>query len=648
MPATEDNPHGYFESERLAAAFDRLLGAAGSRWDDWGRLDPRWFGLAEAAWHREALRQVLIEEFGNETTIFIKDPRICRFVPFVRSILLELGFATSAVIPFRNPLEVAYSLRHRDGMPIAKSVLIWLRHVLDAEYASRGMPRCFCAYDDLLADWRSQMARAAERLGIPWLASSDDAQTTIDRFLSAELHRQRASTSELRDHPEVPELVLAAYEALTAIFAHGESAEVAARLDALRVRFDEACRMLQAAVAGDVATQLRAQNELSAERDSLAAVHSRLIGKYSALVREHKSLLLATPAEVVSTEKLTRKLDPPSFPLAEKYRAVTADPAVRRALGSAAAFSDPTRSYTLCCIVDADPRFHVEFVLWALCAKRRLPQDRFHCVAYRVGDAIPDDLIDWAQELGLEIRPMTPPVPSVPHCNKIAPFFDDCLSAYTIVCDTDLFFVDDPSDLLPSARLRAAPNNHNIPPPHIFKMILAVSEIGRDYRPGLALFPGFAGRRETHLNNNSDSIIVAPHRRCPQLAASWKKWADWLVEKRHLLGDWGIHADQVAFTLALEEMREDIDFLPPQMNTTLHLFDDVSTSYAFHLSSGHIPEFSHRFNDDRTLVTTGLAPGLAAAAERLNVCIREASATIKTLPSTQPHFEKFLNHRWNR
>src|ERR1700681_847533 len=83
------NPRGYFESSRVFAAHDKLLAAVDSCWDDWRRLDPRQID-AKAGPHRQAIKELLIDEFGNEPLIFIKDPRICRFVPFTLSILAEL------------------------------------------------------------------------------------------------------------------------------------------------------------------------------------------------------------------------------------------------------------------------------------------------------------------------------------------------------------------------------------------------------------------------------------------------------------------------------------------------------------------------------------------------------------------------------
>jgi hypothetical protein len=239
--ANEWNQRGYFESPRIFNALDELLAAVGSSWNDWRQIDPRWLESA-AGPHRQKLKQLLIEEFGDELLIFLKDPRICRFVPFVCGILAELDISPVAVLPLRNPLEVAHSLRRRDKIAPSIAVLIWLRHVLDAEFHSRRMPRCFLSFEDLLADWRPQMARVADKIDVAWPDATDDTSVKIAEFLSAELRHQQFSPDAIKSDPAVIPLARAAYDALTGIVADGENKALLDRLDEVRAAFDDACR----------------------------------------------------------------------------------------------------------------------------------------------------------------------------------------------------------------------------------------------------------------------------------------------------------------------------------------------------------------------------------------------------------------------
>jgi hypothetical protein len=303
-------------------------------------------------------------------------------------------------------------------------------------------------------------------------------------------------------------------------------------------------------------------------------------------------------------------------------------------------------SISLCCVVDAHPRFHVELILWLICVRRHMPRN-IRPVVYKIGE-LPEDLAQWVVDQGVRIVAKDAVVPGSPHSNKIAPFFDDHDADYVVVTDADLFLLTDFGSLLTSKRFRAAPNNHGNPPPAIFHDILAAAGFPGSFRAGVSLFPGHGGIRETHVNNISAGIVVAPRERANMMAAAWRKWAVWLVEHRHLLGLWGVHVDQVAFALAMEEFGEDVEHLPPQTNTILHLLPEVATLYAVHLTTGHIPQFPHLFRADGTMIADGMQAGVATALNRLNVAITEARGVIRALPSMRGHADKFLNPAWDR
>jgi len=303
--------------------------------------------------------------------------------------------------------------------------------------------------------------------------------------------------------------------------------------------------------------------------------------------------------------------------------------------------------YTLCCAVDANPRLHVELVLWLTCVGLSLPPGRDRVVIYVV-DSVPEDLMAWLQGQNCELRRLAAPIiQTSPFCNKIAPLLDGSDSPYTIVCDTDLYFVGDFAVFLNSDRVRAAPNNQCNPPPRIFRSVLAASGLDRHYRPGVALIKGREGLRETHINNISAGFVAVPAR-MSAFGELWRKWAGWLSENDALLEKWDDHVDQVAFALTMENIGEDVEFLPPQVNAILHCLPEFDTIHAFHLSSAHIPRYPNLFNEDRTLNLSTLNGGVAQAAARLNVAIRAAGEAILGIPSLAKHWEMFLNPGWRR
>ena len=236
------NLKGFFEALSIAQAHDNFLAATGSCWHDWRKFDLEWARSPAAAPHASWITTVLLDEFGDEPLILLKDSRICRFVPFTRSILADLNINIAAALLVRNPLEVAQSLQRRDNFSVSKSVLLWLRHVLDAEHYSRDIPRCFLIYEELVRNWRQQVERISQRIGLVTLNRAEHAGATADQFLTADLYHERANWHENRYGSEILELAHQTYQVISEICARGENKESLDWLDSARTRFDTLCQ----------------------------------------------------------------------------------------------------------------------------------------------------------------------------------------------------------------------------------------------------------------------------------------------------------------------------------------------------------------------------------------------------------------------
>ncbi|KJS36953.1 MAG: hypothetical protein VR74_10610 [Hyphomonas sp. BRH_c22] len=261
---------------------------------------------------------------------------------------------------------------------------------------------------------------------------------------------------------------------------------------------------------------------------------------------------------------------------------------------------------------------------------------------YIVGNG-PEDLIAWLGRQDIEVRCTLRPVPESPVCNVIAPFVDAHEADWVMSTSTDLLFLREPSDLFKSLRFRAVANNYGQPPVEVFIYVLAESKLDRPYRPGLSLLGGRIGMRETHINNISSAIVAAPASRSLELADCWRKWALWLAEDPDLLAGAPGLAGQVAFALTMEEIGEEVEFLPHQAAAILQSLTQIETPYALHLAAGHVSRAANRFNRNKTLRKFGLCAGTADAIGRLNFCTLEAVDTIKTLPSAQKALATLLS-----
>lgn len=202
MPPTADNPVGYWESRRIARFNNRLLESAGTRWHDDRAIAATWFADPAREADRVEARSILAEEFATADVIVLKDPRICRLLPFWRTVLAEAGIAPLAVVVLRDPLEVARSLAAREADPsfrpasvpaLSRGLALWLRYVLDAERHSHDMPRVVIDYAEVLRDWR-RTVQSLCRAG-PLRPPDAAAAAAIDAFLDPTLRRQHGGPS---------------------------------------------------------------------------------------------------------------------------------------------------------------------------------------------------------------------------------------------------------------------------------------------------------------------------------------------------------------------------------------------------------------------------------------------------------------------
>lgn len=240
LPDTAGNPTGHWESQPIVDLNDRVMAAFDLSWFDWAGLPPDW--PAGALWQTFAAeaRGLLDQEFGAAPLFVLKDPRLCQLLPGWRALLADGGTATRVVMPLRHPTEVARSLAARDGMDRSAAYLLWLRYTLEAERASRGLPRIILPYDHLLADWRDVAVRVSEALAIAWPRAIDEVAAEIDGFLSPAARHHLANDQAPTADAAAFGWVDRVYGALQPAGATAGHPPDTATLDAVRAELDAA------------------------------------------------------------------------------------------------------------------------------------------------------------------------------------------------------------------------------------------------------------------------------------------------------------------------------------------------------------------------------------------------------------------------
>ena len=309
MVASSANPRGHWESAALEALNDEILKSAGSTWDDWRTFNASWYTSPNAKKFAQKAAVELKKEFGNAKLIVIKDPRICRMVPFWSKVFNGSRHTIRFIIPVRSPLEVSRSLWIRDKIPISKGLLMWLRHVLDAEMATFELPRSVIDWSAFIADWRLIMARAGEQIGLSWPSLSAKAAAEIDQFLSPDLRHHISDPTELTVHPNVNEWVQESYRAVLALTTDPRSNSAHQTLNDIRVEFDKASKMFGEAIAEFEQNLTRTNLEIETanrERNSLIAENENF---KQAMLGERNQLSVELAGQVARTNALAAERD---------------------------------------------------------------------------------------------------------------------------------------------------------------------------------------------------------------------------------------------------------------------------------------------------------------------------------------------------
>lgn len=275
IPGNFANPRGYWESVPMGRFHDALLAGSGSSWSDWRPFNRGWLDTAAVAPQRAKALSVLRAEYNGAQRFVMKDPRMCRILDFWLPIFEDEKIDVKILMPYRTPLEVAYSLRRRDGFSISFGMALWLRHVLDAERASRRLNRSIISWHRARADWRPLLKQASDELGLALPVDDATKAAEVDAFITQDLWHERVDPQDGQTHPEMHEWASEAFSALEVL--SGQPTDLAARtvLDQISNAFNSACGLFSRLSNDQEVRLLEMKSVLAAQEEKLAALEKQ-------------------------------------------------------------------------------------------------------------------------------------------------------------------------------------------------------------------------------------------------------------------------------------------------------------------------------------------------------------------------------------
>ncbi|MFA4915364.1 MAG: hypothetical protein WC560_01655 [Syntrophales bacterium] len=211
-PVPNDNETGFWEDIDFNSLNEEILALIGCNWNSSRLIEPgELTGQAFSSLRLRAL-ELLNHKIGKSDKFGIKNPRMCRTMPFWQQVMSHCDFEDQYVIAVRNPLSVARSLAARNGFSVEKSHLLWLGHMIPTMMETKGKRRVVVDYDLLMNDPIIQMERIARGLNIVPDGNTEKELTGFaEDFLSQELRHTQFDIRHFALDSRLPRLAADAY-----------------------------------------------------------------------------------------------------------------------------------------------------------------------------------------------------------------------------------------------------------------------------------------------------------------------------------------------------------------------------------------------------------------------------------------------------
>ena len=188
----DENPKGFWERSDVIKCNEEILKYYNCSWD---RLEEWKFQPVIKKTPKELenttgwMKNIVLEMDAHRPWV-VKDPRMCITFPYWKP-LLEVPVA---VVVYRDPVEVAVSLRHRNQFSLAQGLALWEYYAVGIVNAIKGVPTVYISHSEMLADPVKVVQKMHDKLkehGVREIAMPADKEITA--FIEPALHRSKAN-----------------------------------------------------------------------------------------------------------------------------------------------------------------------------------------------------------------------------------------------------------------------------------------------------------------------------------------------------------------------------------------------------------------------------------------------------------------------
>ncbi len=247
VEANRSNPRGFYESRWVVDFHINLL-----RKGDATALDtrPEVRETLRRIGERPRLRGELrswLEGQLEAGSLVVKDPRTVWFLDLWEETAADLGAEVKYLTMLRHPAEVVGSrdeyyggrgtAQERAAGRIA-NLAGWVNCSLINERITRGRPRVFLQYTQLLGDWRAALQQVSDALGLEYASDISARKHPIDQFIDSGLRRVRGSWEDQWAPSWLQETAEESWQLLSGARGELDDPEVRAALDEVTEHYE--------------------------------------------------------------------------------------------------------------------------------------------------------------------------------------------------------------------------------------------------------------------------------------------------------------------------------------------------------------------------------------------------------------------------
>jgi hypothetical protein len=267
------NDEGFWEDRHVVELNEKLLLARNSRWHDCGIVTTETMDLGA----EEEIRSEAIAHFKRnyraEGFSVVKDPRLCRSLPFWFDVWRDAGLSPIFIHVVRHPFAVAKSLQKRDRIPYECGITLWLLHTVESMLDCSGQTELIVIYDEFLRQPLRLPQMLVSKCGVALPAAETSWQEIAGATIKENLRRNDNSINTSLGLRELIAFSVSLYETISA-FAYGSMDRNQLEswrndLQGLLVRYGDDIAMLQR-LAADLM-------DLSATSVRVGELHSKAL-----------------------------------------------------------------------------------------------------------------------------------------------------------------------------------------------------------------------------------------------------------------------------------------------------------------------------------------------------------------------------------